>query len=78
MELDILVLVIVLKKMLSIAPTLHIINAADANTKLEVHTDASSYIIDNIPYKQINGKLKPVFFHSWKLKETEQKYSPTE
>ena len=46
--------------MLSTAPTLHIIDAADANAKLEVHTDASGYAIGAVLYQSVNGKLKPV------------------
>ena len=64
--------------MLSTAPTLHIIDAADANAKLEVHTDASGYMIGAVLYQSVNGKLKPVAFHSRKLKEAERRYSPTE
>ena len=64
--------------MLSTAPTLHIINAADANTKLEVHTNASGYAIGAVLYQSVNGKLKPVAFHSRKLKEAERRYSPME
>ena len=63
--------------MLSTAPTQHIIHAADANAKLEVHTNASGYAIGAVLY-QVNGKLKPVAFHLHKLKEAERRYSPTE
>ena len=64
--------------MLSTAPTHHIIDAADANTKLEVHTDASGYVIGAVLYQSVSGKLKPVAFYLRKLKEAERRYSPTE
>lgn len=64
--------------MLSTAPTLHIIDAVDATAKLEVHTDASGFAIGAVLYQEINNKLKPVAFHSRKLKDAERKYSPTE
>ena len=64
--------------MLSTAPTLHIIDAADANAKLEVHTDASAYPIGAVLYQSVNGKLKPIVFHLCKLKEAKIRNGPTE
>lgn len=57
------------------APVLHIF---DANLPIEVHTDASDTALSGILYQTVDGKLKPVAYHSRKFIPAERNYSTTE
>jgi hypothetical protein len=64
-----------LKQKLCTAPVLHIY---DNTLPIELHTDASKTALSGILYHTVDGKLKPVAYHSRKLNAAEQNYSATE
>ena len=57
-----------LKQKLCTAPVLHIY---DNTLPIELHTDASKTALSGILYHIVDGKLKPVAYHSRKLNAAE-------
>ena len=66
-----------LKTAVTSAPVLHILDYASAG-KLELHTDASAKALGGVLYQEVEGKLKPVAFHSRHFKSAEENYSATD
>jgi hypothetical protein len=64
-----------LREKLCSAPVLHIF---DTTLPIEVHTDASDNALSGILYQTVDGKLKPVAYHSRKFNAAERNYTTTE
>jgi RNase H-like domain found in reverse transcriptase len=64
-----------LKNKLCSAPVLHIFYP---KLPIEVHTDASTTALSGILFQNVDGKLKPVAYHSRKFNTAERNYTTTE
>ena len=55
-----------------------VLHIFDPELDIKLHTDASKTALSGILYQKVQGKLKPVAFHSRKFNTAELNYTTTE